>query len=64
MLLHEILKAKQLKEFTLLCILFGIDEKDLQKSPNEMDWFDPAWEMTHDSEGRYLNYSSRGHKVG
>lgn len=63
MFLHEILKVKQPEEFTLLCSLFGIDESGLQKSPNEMDWFDPVWEMTHDSEGRYLNYSSRGYKL-
>lgn len=63
MLVHEILKVKQPAEFVLLYTLFGIDESDLQKSPNEMDWFDPAWEMTHDSEDRYLNYSSRGHKL-
>ena len=62
MLLCEILKVKQPAEFVLLCSLFGIDESDLQKS--QMDWFDPVWEMTHDSEGRYLNYSSRGHKLG
>ena len=64
MLLCEILKVKQPAEFILLCTLFGIDEKDLQKSSNEVDWFNPAWEMTHDSEGQYLNYSSRGIKVG
>ena len=64
MLLCEILKVKQPEEFVLLCTLFGIDDKDLQKSSNEVDWFNPAWEMTHDSEGQYLNYSSRGHKVG
>lgn len=64
MLLHEILEVKQPDVFVLLCTLFGIDEKDLQKSSNEVDWFNPAWEMTHDSEGQYLNYSSRGIKVG
>lgn len=27
----------------------------------DIDYFDPAYEMVHDSEGRYLDYT-RGHR--
>ncbi len=63
MYICEILRAKQPETFTILCGLFGIDTDKLL-TPNEIGYFDPAYEMTHDSEDRYLNYSSRGNKIG
>ncbi len=57
MLLCEILKVKQPAEFFLLCELFGINENDLQKTPGEIGYFDAFYEMTHDSEGRFLDYT-------
>ncbi len=62
MLLHEILKVKQPDVFLFLCKCFSIDEKELQ-APVYLDWFDVKYEMTHDSDGRYLNYTSKAHKV-
>lgn len=63
MLICEILRAKQPDVLCLLCKHFKIDEKDFQGAPGEVGYFDPAWEMTHDSEDRYLNYSSRVWKL-
>ena len=62
MFLHEILKVKQPEEFSLLCEEFHINESDLQKTPGEVGWFDTFYEMTHDSEGRYLDYTRGGRK--
>ncbi|BER92706.1 hypothetical protein M15_14500 [Atrimonas thermophila] len=61
--MHEILKAKQPDVFSVLLQVFGIREEDLQAVPEDPGWFDPAWEMVHDSEGRYLDYTARGKKV-
>ncbi len=63
MYICEILQAKQPETFGILCRLFGIDVNKLLTS-NNIGYFDPIYEMTHDSEDRYLNYSSRGHKLG
>jgi hypothetical protein len=63
MLIYEIIKHKQPEELAWLCKLFNIEEDSFVTAGEEV-WFNPVWEMTHDSEGRYLNYSSRGHKVG
>lgn len=63
MYICEILQAKQPETFVLLCNLFGIDVGELLTS-NDIGYFDPAYEMAHDSEDRYLNYSSRGYKLG
>ncbi len=62
MLIYEILKVKQPDVFSLLCRVFGIDEENLATQHGVVEWFDPVWEMTHDSE-RYLNYTSRAMKV-
>ena len=63
MLIYEIIKHKQPEEFGMLCELFNVEEDNFIAAGEEV-YYNPAWEMTHDSEGRYLNYSSRGHKVG
>ena len=63
MLIYEIIKHKQPEEFGVLCELFNV-KKDNFITAGEEVWFNTSWEMTHDSEGRYLNYSSMGHKVG
>lgn len=55
MLIHEILLVKQPDVLCVLCRLFNI--KELRKKPLHDSYFDPFWEMTHDSEGRYLDYS-------
>ena len=63
MLIYEIIKHKQPEEFGMLCELFNVEEDNFIAAGEEV-YLNPAWEMTHDSEGRYLNYSSRGYKVG
>lgn len=63
MYICEILQAKQPETFAILCSLFGVDTSKLL-TPNDIGYFDPAYEMVHDSEDRYLNYSSRGNKIG
>lgn len=63
MRIHEILKAKQPDVFYVLCKAFGISEEDLQRGLEESGWFDPAWEMTHDSDDRYLNYTARARRI-
>lgn len=63
MFLHEVLRVKQPDVFWMLLQAFGLKEEDLQEPPQEMDWFDAKYEMVHDSEGRYLDYTARGKKV-
>lgn len=62
-LVHEILREKQPEVFLVLLQAFGISKEDLQNVPGDPGWFDAAWEMTHDAEGRYLDYTSRGSKI-
>jgi len=57
MLIHEILRYQNPQLLKKLCELFKIDEEDLFSSRAELGYFDAFYEMTHDSEGRYLNYN-------
>lgn len=61
MLIHEILKSQDPILLRKLCETFKIEEDDLLPSKIELGYFNPAYEMTHDSEGRYLDYT-RGRK--
>lgn len=63
MLIYEILKYKSPNIFRQLCEDFHLKEDDFPLSPGEVGYFDAFFEMTHDSEGRYLNYSSRGYRL-
>lgn len=61
MLIHEILKSQNPILLRKLCETFHIDEDDLLPSKVELGYFNAFYEMTHDSEGRYLDYT-RGRK--
>lgn len=57
MLICEILKYKSPETFKQLCKEFRIKEEELPLSPGELGYFNAAYEMVHDSEGRYLDYT-------
>jgi len=57
MRIHEILRCQNPQLLKKLCELFKIDEEDLISSKTELGYFNAFYEMTHDSEGRYLNYN-------
>lgn len=59
MLICQILERTNPDVLQKLCSEFGIDLHDSLPFVTETDlgYFDPAYEMTHDSEGRYLDYT-------
>lgn len=56
-MVYEILKYQNPETFKKLCEVFKIKKEELCPSSGEIGWFDAAFEMTHDSEGRYLDYT-------
>jgi len=60
MTVYEILMSKNPELCRYICELFCVEVRVERNVEVFVDW---AWEMTHDSEGRYLNYAARAYRT-
>jgi len=56
MLIHEYLAQTSPYTLFLLCRKYELKPQQL-RTPGEVEGLDWNWEMTHDVEGRYLDYT-------